>query len=506
MDILCILHDQEEYGVIRWPLKEVAKAIGASTSKVRNIVNKGVMKGVDSGDTVDPLIYIPRSGRREGKPVILVAEQKGPIWYSSRMIIDEYKRMVRGGVEGAEHPGEMCRAHIGATIGASPKGTPKPSPKWGIGEDEKPDDDYEATNDLASVSLTQMVSPHEKQGDPASENNAETAQNPGEKASKKMTSDKTDSERNFCGILEKFSQNFNENPKKSSSTFCSKSEQNNDENHVGESDKKNNGHEHGKALIDNASNENMPSPKGGIGEGIGDAFGEWLGVPFGASPKLHLTLHPSRARPSSSSSSSSSKEKKLYKKSGEHSGLLPTESADSENDFSAVTKFSAPAETDTRHGDQNETSAHDDASGQHPPTEEDSERNSRNNITPDGNIEKIITPAEPAPKYPDGFEPFWEAYPVHVGKKPCAAAWAKKRLQGRTAEILADIALRKKKNRRWLDGYYANPLTYLNQELWMDDWASSPALCVAASASERAQPESQHRGSVPVNRPPVTRL
>ena len=501
MDILCILHDQEEYGVIRWPLKEVAKAIGASASKVRSIVNKGVMKGVDSGDTVDPLIYIPRSGRREGKPVTLVAEQKGPIWYSSRMIIDEYKRMVRGGGEGAEPLSEIRHANFGATIGASPKDTPKPSPKGGIGEGEKSSGDLETTNDSACVSL---VSSHGKRGGPVDENAAEMAQNSGEKTSKKPATGQTDSERNFCGILEKFSQNFNENPKKSSSTFCSESEQNHDENHVGESDKKNNGHEHGNALINNISNENMPSPKGGIGEGIGEGIGDSFGVPFGDAPKLHLTLHPSRARPSSSSSSSSSKEKKLYKKSGEHSELLPTESADSENDFSSLP--SAPSETDPRLGDQNETSAHEDASGQHPPAREDSARNIRNDITPDGNIEKIITPVESAPKYPDGFEPFWEAYPVHVGKKPCAVAWAKKRLQGRTAEILADIALRKKKNRRWLDGYYANPLTYLNQELWMDDWASSPTLCVAANASERTQTESRHGGSVQAIRPPVTRL
>jgi hypothetical protein len=158
--------------------------------------------------------------------------------------------------------------------------------------------------------------------------------------------------------------------------------------------------------------------------------------------------------------------------------------------------------------DQKPKAPCEDTSEQEPALQEDFARNIHNDITVAGNIEKnITTDEEPPVRYPDGFEPFWEAYPVHVGKKPCAAAWAKKRLQGRTAEILADIALRKKKNRRWVDGYYTNPLTYLNQELWMDDWASSPALCVTAgNNSQMAQPESQHGGSVPVNRPPVTRL
>ena len=122
IDVMCLLHDQEEYGIVRWSLKEIAQAIGCTTQKVRGLVSKGVLKGADVGEDCQPQIYIPRSGRREGAPVTLIPQQAGPIWFSSRMVEDEYKRVLRG-----EH-------------GASPKPTPNPSPKPPIGEgiDEAP--------------------------------------------------------------------------------------------------------------------------------------------------------------------------------------------------------------------------------------------------------------------------------------------------------------------------------------------------------------------------------
>lgn len=96
IDVMCLLHDSEEYGVLRWPLKEIAQAIGAPLATLRAIVSKGVLKGADNGQSCAACIYVPRSGRRDGEPVTLVAEQEGPLWYSSRMVKDEYVRSVRG--------------------------------------------------------------------------------------------------------------------------------------------------------------------------------------------------------------------------------------------------------------------------------------------------------------------------------------------------------------------------------------------------------------------------
>lgn len=132
-----------------------------------------------------------------------------------------------------------------------------------------------------------------------------------------------------------------------------------------------------------------------------------------------------------------------------------------------------------------------------------SPRNIQENITTDGNIENVITTEHPAPKYPEGFDEFWAAYPVHQGKKPCAAVFARKRLWKSLPAILADIELRKAKNRRWIEGFATNPATYLNQELWLDDWVSSPALCVTATGSAA---RAGHETASPSPRSPVVRL
>ena len=45
--ILCLLHDGEDYGILRWPLKEIAGAAGALVAILRALVSKGVLKGGD---------------------------------------------------------------------------------------------------------------------------------------------------------------------------------------------------------------------------------------------------------------------------------------------------------------------------------------------------------------------------------------------------------------------------------------------------------------------------
>lgn len=95
LDVMCLMHDQPEYGILRWSLKEVAQAVGCSISLLKGLISKGVLKGDDKSLT-EPFIYTPRSGRRDGQPVTLVGTEDGPIWYSSRMVKDEYVRTIRG--------------------------------------------------------------------------------------------------------------------------------------------------------------------------------------------------------------------------------------------------------------------------------------------------------------------------------------------------------------------------------------------------------------------------
>ena len=127
IDVMCLLHDSEEYGVLRWPLKEIAQAIGAPLSMLRSIITKGVLKGADKGQACAAFVYVPRSGRRDGDPVTLIAEQEGPIWYSSRMVKDEHVRSVRGESSRFQSDGDdALKAAPKPASGDSTKVSPKP--------------------------------------------------------------------------------------------------------------------------------------------------------------------------------------------------------------------------------------------------------------------------------------------------------------------------------------------------------------------------------------------
>lgn len=121
IELLGLLHDSDNYGVLSWPLKEIAQALGAPLKALKELVDKGVLYGVEKGEC-EPFVYTPRSGRKEGEPVALVPVQQGPVWFSPRMVRDEYVRTVRG---------ESTR--FGEGDGPRKK-TPKPSPKGGLGE------------------------------------------------------------------------------------------------------------------------------------------------------------------------------------------------------------------------------------------------------------------------------------------------------------------------------------------------------------------------------------
>lgn len=118
LEVMGLMHDSDSYGVLHWSLKEIAQALGAPIKALKELVEKGVMYGVEKG-ACEPLIYTPISGRRAGPSVELLAVQEGPIWYSPRMVRDEYVR---------NHKGNSSR------FGANTEDAPPPPPKGGIGE------------------------------------------------------------------------------------------------------------------------------------------------------------------------------------------------------------------------------------------------------------------------------------------------------------------------------------------------------------------------------------
>lgn len=118
IDLLCLMHDSPEYGVLRWSLKEISESIGCKITVLQTLIRNGVLKGADTGHRCARLEFTPASGRRKGATVTILQEQEGPIWYSSRMVVDEYKRTRRGGEIGTQQGGFST--------------SPKASPKGGI--------------------------------------------------------------------------------------------------------------------------------------------------------------------------------------------------------------------------------------------------------------------------------------------------------------------------------------------------------------------------------------
>lgn len=99
MDVLCLLHDGDEehgdeYGVLRWPLADIATTAGCPIKLLRELAEKAVLKGSDA--FVAGYTHTPFHGGKYGTPVLLVAGDGGPCWFSSRMVKDEWARKTKG--------------------------------------------------------------------------------------------------------------------------------------------------------------------------------------------------------------------------------------------------------------------------------------------------------------------------------------------------------------------------------------------------------------------------
>lgn len=89
------------------------------------------------------------------------------------------------------------------------------------------------------------------------------------------------------------------------------------------------------------------------------------------------------------------------------------------------------------------------------------------------------------------FDEFWAAFPSRPGtsksnKKGALAKWKARKLDSVADLILADIDLRKRLDKRWLDGFCPDPCTYLNQDRWNDDKpAQGPSVATAGHSPAR---------------------
>lgn len=94
IDVLCLLHDSDEYGVLRWPQADIAQAAGVPVKLLRELSEKGVLKGSDG--KIEAYVYTPRHAGQDGESVTLIAAGDGPCWYCSRFVRDEHVRQRRG--------------------------------------------------------------------------------------------------------------------------------------------------------------------------------------------------------------------------------------------------------------------------------------------------------------------------------------------------------------------------------------------------------------------------
>ena len=124
MDVLCVLHDSDEYGVCRWPLSDLARAAGVPLKLLKELVDKDVLKGSDKN--CKAYLYTPRHAGKDGETVTLVEQSDAPCWYCSRFVRDEWVRQKRGIVSRFSEENQPTKD--------AKKPTPNSQPKGGIGE------------------------------------------------------------------------------------------------------------------------------------------------------------------------------------------------------------------------------------------------------------------------------------------------------------------------------------------------------------------------------------
>lgn len=142
MDVLCLLHDADDYGIQRWPLADIAQAAGVPLKLLRELADKGVLKGSDKN--CEAFTFTPTHAGKKGETVTLIEAAAGPCWYCSRFVEDEYIRQRRGTATRFDSENQP------------PKPEPKASPKPPIGG--RQGDGPTSTSTSTSVTTTSASS------------------------------------------------------------------------------------------------------------------------------------------------------------------------------------------------------------------------------------------------------------------------------------------------------------------------------------------------------------
>jgi hypothetical protein len=93
--VLLLLHtSDDQYGVLRWPLAEIAKTAGVPLKFLRELAAKNVLKGGDVFES--DFVHFPTHAGKKGEPIILVKGDGGSCWFLARLVRDEWARRQRG--------------------------------------------------------------------------------------------------------------------------------------------------------------------------------------------------------------------------------------------------------------------------------------------------------------------------------------------------------------------------------------------------------------------------
>lgn len=93
--VLLLLHtSDDQYGVLRWPLAEIAKTAHVPLKYLRELADKNVLKGGDVFES--DFVHFPSHAGKKGDPITLVAGNGGSCWFLARLVRDEWARRQRG--------------------------------------------------------------------------------------------------------------------------------------------------------------------------------------------------------------------------------------------------------------------------------------------------------------------------------------------------------------------------------------------------------------------------
>jgi hypothetical protein len=117
--VLCLLWMEEEAGIVREDLATLARMVGCRRRELADLADRRILKGTDGPVFADPFTYKPK----RGPLVTLIEAQPGPLWFSSRMVVEAHLAAVarRSGKKGhrlSPH-GKATPRGVGSGVGAA---------------------------------------------------------------------------------------------------------------------------------------------------------------------------------------------------------------------------------------------------------------------------------------------------------------------------------------------------------------------------------------------------